>query len=48
VARVIAGVSTSERVEKMIAKAIGEPWKTVFPRPHQSESVKNLEKRLAS
>lgn len=48
VARVIAGLSTSERVEKMIAKAIDKPWKTVFPRRHQNDSAQNLEKRLAS
>lgn len=46
VARVIAGLSTSARIEEMIAMAIDKPATAVFSKRRKCDGTKNLEKRL--
>lgn len=49
IARVINGQSSSDRVQRMIAKAIGQPVEAVFPERYGrgKDGARELEKRLA-
>lgn len=49
VARVIAGQSVSDRIQRVIAKAIGQPVEDVFPERYgrKAKRAREIEQRLA-